>query len=318
VHLPNGKAETFAYDPLGRRVSASNGEKTVSYVYDGQNVHLEYEGSGGAPASSPSAVYTDGLKLNEVLEMARGGKRYSYLTDGLGSTLALADESGHVSQRYSYDAFGDPTPSGSLPNPFLYTGQMWEPEAGLYYDRARWYEPESGQFISRNPRPAVNPYSYVSNDPANVADPTGEFSIPEINADEVIEGILDKIGVSAFQREAVRAAARVVLRKARKLLTLALEHFGGEALIGEVESATGGAPESEYVGGGLRAALTIRAVKGALAVVKLAESNLKFGGFENSFNTAVKYVELGLSVLAMADAADQAWATGEFVGTQLE
>jgi RHS repeat-associated protein len=108
--------------------------------------------------------------------MARGGKRYSYLVDGQGSTIALADEAGNVSERYSYDAFGNPTTSGQVPNPFLYTGQMWEPEAGLYYDRARFYEPESGRFISRDPRRSLNPYLYVEGNPPNLTDPTGEFA----------------------------------------------------------------------------------------------------------------------------------------------
>jgi RHS repeat-associated protein len=191
VHLPSGKIETFAYDPLGRLVSTSNGEKTTSYVYDGQNVHLEYEGSGTAPASSPSAVYVDGLKPNEVLEMSRGGKRYSYLVDGQGSTLALADEAGNVVQRDSYNAFGNPTISGSLANPFLYTGQMWEPEIGLYYDRARYYEPTSGRFISRDPVLHPNPYTYVGNDPTNATDPSGEFGLIEEEAEESIEATLD-------------------------------------------------------------------------------------------------------------------------------
>jgi RHS repeat-associated protein len=197
VHLPNGKAETFAYDPLGRRVSASNGEKTVSYVYDGQNAHLEYEGSGSTPSSSPSALYTDGLNPNEVLEMARGSKRYSYLVDGQGSTIARADEAGNVSERYAYDAFGDPTATGEVQNPFLYTGQMWEPEAGLYYDRARYYELESGRFISKDPIIHANPYSYVESDPVNERDPSGmqtledeegALSVAEVE-DTVTEGV---------------------------------------------------------------------------------------------------------------------------------
>ncbi len=191
IHLPSGKIETFAYDPLGRLVSTSDGERTTSYVYDGQNVHLEYESSGTTPASSPSAVYTNGLKANEVLEMSRGGKRYSYLADGQGSTLALVDEAGNVVQRYSYDAFGNPTGYGSLVNPFLYTGQIWEPEAGLYYDKARYYEPVSGRFISRDPVLHANPYSYVSNNPTNATDPSGEFGLIEEDAEEAIESTLD-------------------------------------------------------------------------------------------------------------------------------
>jgi RHS repeat-associated protein len=127
--------------------------------------------------------------------MARCAKRYSRLVDGQGSTLALTDEAGNVVQRYSYDAFGNPTISGSLANPFLYTGQMWEPEAGLYYDRARWYEPQSGRFISRDPVAAINPYPYAKGDPTNARDPSGAFGLVEEESAMSVEGALLGVGI---------------------------------------------------------------------------------------------------------------------------
>jgi RHS repeat-associated protein len=229
IDLPSGKTLSFAYDPLGRRVSASNGEKTVSYVYDGQNVNLEYEGSGSTPSSSPSAVYTDGLESNQVLEMARGAKRYSYLVDGQGSTLALTDEAGNVVQRYAYDAFGNPTISGSLANPFLYTGQMWEPESGLYYDRARWYEPESGRFVSRDPVLHANPYVYVESDAPNFTDPTGAFALGEIGAAEQDEEILEGSDLSAGAR-LVQDIARRIASEGKEALPARLTQAQRDAL----------------------------------------------------------------------------------------
>ncbi len=205
VHLPNGNTESFAYDPLGRRVSATSAGKTTSYVYDGENVHLEYEGSGSAPA----AVYTFGLAPNQVLEMARGGKRYSYLDDGEGSTVALADEHGAVVERYSYDAFGNPTASGSVPNPFLFTGQQWDPESGLYYDHARYYDPVDGRFISRDPAPAVNPYPYVENDPTNATDPRGTETLVGQEVTIADQAELDKAEVNTGQA-VLRAAVNLV------------------------------------------------------------------------------------------------------------
>jgi RHS repeat-associated protein len=169
VTLPDGSTETIAYDPLGRRISTSHAGTTDAYVYDGANVHLEYDGSG----TGPSAVYTDGQEPNQVLEMDRDGHRYSYITDGLGSTIALANESGDVVQRYSYDAFGNQQASGTIPNPFTYTGQAWDPVSGLYYYGARYYDPELGRFISKDPIRHTNPYAYVGNDPVNATDPTG-------------------------------------------------------------------------------------------------------------------------------------------------
>ena len=196
VHLPDGSTETLSYDPLGRRVSVTDGAATTSSVYDGVNVHLEYEGS-----ASPAAVYTDGLEPNQLVEMARGGHRYSYLVDGQGSTIALADEHGNVVQRYSYDAFGNPSVSGSLTNPFTYTGQAWDPISGLYYYKARYYDPTLGRFISRDPVLHANPYPYVENDPANVSDPTGAQGIPEEEAEIADEGILEGIEGASVEGE---------------------------------------------------------------------------------------------------------------------
>jgi RHS repeat-associated protein len=170
IHLPNGDTETFLYDPLGRRVSSDDGSGATSYVYDGASAHLEYD-SGNA---GPAAVYTNGPGVDDVLEMARDGHRYSYLDDEQGSVLALADENGHVAERYTYDAFGTQTASGDVTNPFTYTGREYDEASGLYYFRARWYDPIAGRFISRDPLPSVNPYVYTLNDPTNAVDPSGE------------------------------------------------------------------------------------------------------------------------------------------------
>lgn len=59
---------------------------------------------------------------------------------------------------------------------YTYTGREWEPEAGLYFNRARFYDPSLGRFLSRDPigeQGSVNLYGYVDNDPINAIDPTG-------------------------------------------------------------------------------------------------------------------------------------------------
>jgi RHS repeat-associated protein len=168
IRYPDGSTETFRYDPLGHLVAITDGAHTTAYVYSGDDVDLEYDNG------TLAASYTNGVAINDILAMTRGGHRYSYLRDGLGSVVALADESGHIVQRYSYDAFGNPLSApGPVANPFTYTAQLYDQHSGLYYYRSRWYDPTTGRFLSQDPVLHANPYPYVGNDPVNLTDPTG-------------------------------------------------------------------------------------------------------------------------------------------------
>lgn len=70
--------------------------------------------------------------------------------------------------------FGAPTHSpGSSANPFQFTGQQRDSDSGMYYLRARYYDPATGRFLGRDPLNIGNRYSYVGNNPANLVDPSG-------------------------------------------------------------------------------------------------------------------------------------------------
>lgn len=105
-----------------------------------------------------------------------------------------------VTDSYEHDAFGNSfTVSGSTPNEMLYRGEQYDSDLGLYYLRARYYNPLTGRFMSRDPEDAnpIDPktlhrYLYASGDPVNLFDPSGRDSILET-------GSLDKIiGTAAF------------------------------------------------------------------------------------------------------------------------
>jgi RHS repeat-associated protein len=85
--------------------------------------------------------------------------------------------SANLAASYVYDSFGKLTAStGTVTNPFEYTGREFDPETGLYYYRARYYDPVMGRFLSEDPSGAasgLNLYRYVSNNPVNLYDPTG-------------------------------------------------------------------------------------------------------------------------------------------------
>jgi RHS repeat-associated protein len=101
----------------------------------------------------------------------------NFLTDALGSTVALTDASGTVQTQYTYDPFGSTTISGaSTANSFAYTGREIDP-AGLYFSRARYYDPAIGRFISEDPARlsggSVNFYAYANANPISYSDPFG-------------------------------------------------------------------------------------------------------------------------------------------------
>ncbi|MEO6045229.1 MAG: RHS repeat-associated core domain-containing protein [Tepidiformaceae bacterium] len=118
-------------------------------------------------------VYGEGL-----VSQTSGANTYYYLADGLGSTMKTVDATGAVVNGYTYDIYGKKTSStGSQPNEFDFAGQQTDP-TGLQYLRARYSDPETGGFVSRDPLSATpgwpgNPLGYVGGNPASRVDPSG-------------------------------------------------------------------------------------------------------------------------------------------------
>jgi RHS repeat-associated protein len=104
---------------------------------------------------------------------------YGY--DGGGSVRQLTNSASTVTDSYEYDAFGNEfTVSGSTPNEFMYWGEQFDSDLGLYYLRARYYNPLTGRFMSRDPEDghtwdpqSLHKYLYAKGDPVNGIDPLG-------------------------------------------------------------------------------------------------------------------------------------------------
>ncbi|MEN6355851.1 MAG: RHS repeat-associated core domain-containing protein [Armatimonadota bacterium] len=114
---------------------------------------------------------------DDLLKVSRGGEYY-YFYDGLGSTRTIADSTGTPVAQYVYDPYGKLIADGATWNNFLFTGQMLDRTTKLYYLRARWYDPQTGRFVSRDSTMFRAGYSYCSSEPINRVDPNGkDFSI---------------------------------------------------------------------------------------------------------------------------------------------
>ncbi|NJL55408.1 RHS repeat-associated core domain-containing protein [bacterium] len=116
-----------------------------------------------------------------------------YLHDGLGSVRLTLDDAGVPvdPSGYSYTPFGIPQ-SGAIAEPFGFTGEVHSIETGLVYLRARWYDPASGTFLSRDPfagYPTIpysqHPYQYGYSNPARWTDPSGLCPIPPMEGDGI-------------------------------------------------------------------------------------------------------------------------------------
>ncbi len=170
--VPGTGSVAFKYDPWGRRIYKFSPSFTGIFVYDRDNLIETVNSSGTLLAS-----YTQGQNIDEPLAELRSGGTSFYEADGLGSITSLSTSSGTVANTYSYDSLGNLSNfTGTLRNPFQYTARESDPESGLYYYRARYYDPTIGRFISGDPkrfRADVNFYRYVSDNPTNLVDPWG-------------------------------------------------------------------------------------------------------------------------------------------------
>ena len=146
INKPDGTVVAYRYDPFGKRIEKNVNGTITRYLYDGEDILYEVDGS-----NTILARYAHGSGIDEPLIMSRSGASYYYHSDGLGSITHITDSSGTIVTSYVYDSFGKiVAQTGNIPNPYTYTGREYDEESGLYYYRARYYSPELGRFISEN------------------------------------------------------------------------------------------------------------------------------------------------------------------------
>lgn len=204
ISMNNGVITRYAYDAANRLIQASRGGLVSTYVYDGDGNKVEqtlgdksFKFVNDVATVLPVILFEYGpaFDINYVyglnlISQASSTFQHFYQYDGLGSVVNLTNFSGGPAASYAYDPWGAPQKGGNastVRNRFRFTGEELDDFTGLYYLRARWYDPSVGRFISKDPfgglilRPqTLNNYTYVANNPINLVDPLGLFSIKDL------------------------------------------------------------------------------------------------------------------------------------------
>ena len=178
---------TYAYGPLDRRMSKADGTNIFQYLYDNNRAVAEYNGTG-----TLLRKYIYGPGLDEPIMMIVPGDTsetvYYYHADSQGTIIGLTNDSGAWVEKYAYTLYGKPAAASTVGNPYMYTGRRLDAETGLYYYRARYYDPHLRRFIETDPigyAGGMNLYAYVRNSPLNFIDPFGQIMRPDPRIDDL-------------------------------------------------------------------------------------------------------------------------------------
>ena len=206
--------------------TASTPASTTHYYYSGWRVCEEYTLNGSGTETLKyqyvwGATYHDELITRDdrttattvgQLNDGTGSDRQFQHGNTLFSIFAVTDETGAVLERYQYDPYGNQTvmdasftvlSDSAIDQEFSYTGQRLEDETGLYYYKNRYYSPDQGRFISRDPigydSGSLGLYEYAQSKPIDFADPFGLIIPGDPDpTDEIIIAMLLKKGFKAL------------------------------------------------------------------------------------------------------------------------
>lgn len=230
VNEQTGSTSAYTYFADGLRATKDENGNVTKYVYLDGKVIEELDEAGNVKARN--------MWGNELLfrKDAASGKSGYYGYNSHGDVVSLTDGSGNELNTYAYDAWGNLlSRTEGMTNPFTYSGEIYDEETGLYYLRARYYDPSVGRFVSEdtykgqvdNPL-SLNRYTYVKNNPLRYIDPTGhkecqgaqncqgdsESRLHEIylsTKDMTLEQALTILSSGKFSENVTQAAQGVVL-----------------------------------------------------------------------------------------------------------
>ncbi|KPG98685.1 type IV secretion protein Rhs [Pseudomonas sp. RIT-PI-q] len=183
VTLPNGSQATYRYDAFGRRISKSVDGNTTEFFWQGDKLVAE-----SSREHYRSYVYEPGSFRPLAMLDGKGPRQacpFYYQLDHLGTPLELTDYSGDIIWAAQYPAYGRPPRLNRdthqvLDQPLRFQGQYFDAETGLHYNRHRYYNPETGRYLTQDPiklAGGLNGYRYGLN-PTGWVDPLGLNECP--------------------------------------------------------------------------------------------------------------------------------------------
>jgi len=191
IHNVGSAVNDFYYDynPDNQRISKSENQLHTSFIVNPaatlEQVLMETDEN-----NVTQSWYVYGLGLIGRQDSAGNYQTYHY--DYRGSTVALSNNSGLLTDRYYYAPFGELVKhEGVIEQPFAYNGRdgVMTDASGLYYMRARYYNPELKRFINRDVllgnavlSSSLNRYGYVQGNPAMLVDPKGNYPLAVVGA----------------------------------------------------------------------------------------------------------------------------------------
>ena len=179
-------AVSIVYDGLGRILSLDEDGESFTRLYNGDMPFADFDSTGGLRRVWLAAPGIDRWLGFVDYAVPETPAFYTYCTDAQGSILAVADAAGSVVETYDYDAWGRllairdgagcPLARSAVGNRIYWQGREYFPGLGLYHFRARWYDPVTGRFFSKDPvgiAAGLNLYVFCGGDPVNHLDPYG-------------------------------------------------------------------------------------------------------------------------------------------------
>jgi choice-of-anchor A domain-containing protein/RHS repeat-associated protein len=175
VSLPDGRTVSYDRDALNRVTAKRvNGAIIKGWIYkDGLAPIAETDGG-----TNIVSFFVYGTSALSPDYMVRDGATYRLIRDFAGSVrLVVNADTGAVAQRLDYDSFGNVSQDTNPGfQPFGFKSGLYDSDAGLVHFGARWYDPSTGRWISKDSillEGGLNLYAFCGNDPVNFSDPMG-------------------------------------------------------------------------------------------------------------------------------------------------